>query len=91
MHDIPNFSRTDGGGDLGKSPAVVEAAFSQDVLDGRLSPIVEIEKGRGVVLRATDHMLPQQKPLEEVRADVVAAWKKERGAELADQSRPLPR
>jgi peptidyl-prolyl cis-trans isomerase D len=86
VHDIPNFSRTDGGGDLGKSPAVLQAAFSQDVLDGHLSPIVELEKGRGVVLRATDHVLPQQKPLEAVRADVVAAWKKERGAELAAQA-----
>jgi peptidyl-prolyl cis-trans isomerase D len=85
VHDIPNFSRTDGGGDL-KAPAVLQAAFSQDVLDGRLSPIIEIEKGRGVVLRATDHVLPQQKPLEAVRADVVAAWKKERGAELAAEA-----
>jgi peptidyl-prolyl cis-trans isomerase D len=86
VHDIPNFSRTDGGGDLGKAPAVLQAAFSQDVLDGRLSSIVELEKGRGVVLSATDHVLPQQKPLEAVRADVVAAWKKERGAELAGQA-----
>ncbi len=83
VHDIPKFSRLDGGGDLGKVPAVLAAAFSQDVLDGRLSSMVEVEKGRGVVLRATDHMLPQQKPLDAVRADVVAAWKKQRGAELA--------
>ncbi len=85
VHDIPNFSRTDGGGDL-KAPAVLQAAFSQDVLDGRLSPIIEIEKGRGVVLRATDHVLPKQKPLEAVRADIVAAWKKGRGAELAAEA-----
>jgi peptidyl-prolyl cis-trans isomerase D len=86
VHDIPNFSRTDGGGDLGKTPAVLQAAFSQDVLDGRLSPIVELEKGRGVVITAADHVLPQQKPLEAVRAEVVAAWKKQRGAELASQA-----
>jgi peptidyl-prolyl cis-trans isomerase D len=83
VHDIPNFSRTDGGGELGKAPAVLEAAFSQDVLDGHLSPMVEVDKGRGVVLRATDHKLPQQKPLEAVRTDIIAAWKKQRGAELA--------
>ena len=53
------------------------------MLDGRLSSIVEVEKGRGVVLRATDHKLPQQKPLEAVRTEIVAAWKKQRGAELA--------
>jgi peptidyl-prolyl cis-trans isomerase D len=83
VHDIPDFSRTDGGGELGKAAPVLEAAFSQDVLDGRLSSMVEVEKGRGVVVRATDHKLPQQKPLEAVRTEVVAAWKKQRGAELA--------
>jgi peptidyl-prolyl cis-trans isomerase D len=81
--EVPVFSRSDGGGALGKAPAVIEAAFSQDVLDGRLSPTIEVEKGRGVVLRATDHKLPQQKPLDAVRTDLVAAWKKQRGAELA--------
>jgi peptidyl-prolyl cis-trans isomerase D len=84
VQDIANFSRSDGGGALGKVPAVTDAAFNQDVLDGRLSPIVEIEKGRGVVMRATDHKLPQQKPLDAVRTEVVAAWKKQRGVELAD-------
>jgi peptidyl-prolyl cis-trans isomerase D len=83
VQDIPNFTRTEGGGALGNNQAVVEAAFSGDVLDGRLSSIVEVEKGRGVVLRATDHRLPQQKPLEAVRSDVVNAWKKQRGVELA--------
>jgi peptidyl-prolyl cis-trans isomerase D len=81
--EVPVFSRIDGGGALGKVPAVIEAAFSQDVLDGRLSPIVEVEKGRGVVLRATDHKLPQQKPLDAVRDLVASAWKKQRGVELA--------
>ncbi len=81
--EVPVFSRIDGGGALGKVPAVIEAAFSQDVLDGRLSSMVEVEKGRGVVLRATDHKLPQQKPLDAVHAELVAAWKKQRGVELA--------
>jgi peptidyl-prolyl cis-trans isomerase D len=84
VSEIADFSRANGGGALGKVPAVIEAAFNQDVLDGRLSPIVEVEKGRGVVLRATDHKMPQQKPLEAVRSEVVAAWKKQRGVELAD-------
>jgi len=83
VQDIANFSRSGGGGALGNVPAVIDAVFSQDVLDGRLSPIVEVEKGRGVVLRATDHKVPQQKPLEAVRTEVVAAWKKQRGVELA--------
>jgi peptidyl-prolyl cis-trans isomerase D len=81
--EVPMFSRIDGGGALGRVPAVIDAAFSQDVLDGRLSPMVEVEKGRGVVLRATDHKLPQQKPLDAVRPELAAAWKKQRGVELA--------
>jgi hypothetical protein len=48
-----------------------------------LSSIIEVEKGRGVVLRATDHKLPQQKPLDAVRTELTAAWKKQRGVELA--------
>ena len=83
VHDIPKFSRTAGGGDLGNSPAVLQAAFSQDVLDGRLSSIVEVAKGRGVVLRGTDHQLPQEKPLEAVRPEIIDAWKKQHGTELA--------
>jgi len=81
--EVPDFSRTDGGGALAKSAKAIEAAFSPDVLDGRVSPIVEIDKGRGIVLKATDHKLPQQKPLDAVRTEVVAAWKKQRGIELA--------
>ena len=81
--DVPNFSRSEGGGALGKVQPVIDAAFSPDVLDGHLSPIVELDKGRGVVLRSTDHKLPAQKPLEAVRNEVVAAWKKQRGVELA--------
>jgi peptidyl-prolyl cis-trans isomerase D len=83
VQEVPEFSRGEGGGALGKVPAVIDAAFSQDVLDGRLSSLVEVEKGRGVVLRATDHKLPQQKPLETVRTETIAAWKKQRGVELA--------
>jgi peptidyl-prolyl cis-trans isomerase D len=81
--EVPLFSRIDGGGALGKVPAVIEAAFSQDVLDGRLSSMVEVEKGRGVVLRATNHKMPQQKPFDAVHNEVLAAWKKQRGVELA--------
>ncbi|HLW23976.1 MAG TPA: SurA N-terminal domain-containing protein [Steroidobacteraceae bacterium] len=83
VHEIDNFSRTEGGGELGKVPAVLQAAFSQDVLDGHLSSMIEVDKGRGVVLQASDHKLPAQKPLEAVRDQVVAAWKRQRGAELA--------
>jgi peptidyl-prolyl cis-trans isomerase D len=86
IQQIADFSRSEGGGALGNSPKVIEAAFSQDVLDGHLSQTVEVEKGRGVVLRATDHRLPQQKGLSDVRTEAVAAWKKQRGVELAQSA-----
>ena len=83
VQEIADFSRANGGGTLGNAPKVIEAAFSHDVLDGHLSQTVEVEKGRGVILRATDHRLPQQRVLADVRAEVTAAWKKQRGVELA--------
>jgi peptidyl-prolyl cis-trans isomerase D len=83
VKEISGFSRQSGGGGLGAAPNVIQAAFSQDVLDGRLSPITEIEKGRGVVLRGSNHKLPQQKPLSAVLAEVTEAWKKQRAVELA--------
>ena len=83
VQQVADFSREGGGGTLGKAPQLIDAAFSQDVLDGHLSPLVEIEKGRGVVLHASDHRLPHERPLAEVHAAVLAAWKKQRGAELA--------
>jgi peptidyl-prolyl cis-trans isomerase D len=83
VQEIVGFSRTEGGGALAKSPKAIEAAFSQDVLDGHVSPIVEVDKGRGVVLKASDHKLPQQLALDAVRGQVVKAWKEQRGRELA--------
>ncbi len=83
VQSVTGFSRASGGGALGANPKVIEAAFSQDVLDGHLSPIVEMDQGRGVVLRATNHQVPQQKPLAEVHDAVLAAWQKARGVELA--------
>src|SRR3984885_10156850 len=84
VQEIPGYSRSSGGGALGDVRAVTEAAFSQDVLDGHLSGTVEIEKGRGVVLHATNHKLPQQKPLDAVRGEIVTAWKHQKGIELAN-------
>lgn len=83
VKEVPGFSRTTGGGVLGNSPKLIQAVFSQDILDGRLSPIIEIDKGRGVVVRGSNHQLPRQKPLEAVLAEVSVALKKQRSEELA--------
>jgi len=86
VQEIADFSRASGGGALGNSPKVIEAAFGADELDGRVSPIVELDKGRGIVLKVSDHKLPAQKPLDAVRDQVVSAWKKQRGEQLAAEA-----
>jgi len=83
VQEVADFSRSDGGGALGNPPKLIEAAFSADALDGRVSPIVELDKGRGIVFKVSDHKSPAQKPLAAVREAVVAAWKKQRGEQLA--------
>jgi peptidyl-prolyl cis-trans isomerase D len=86
VQEIADFSRTGGGGALGDSPKLIEAAFSADALDGRVSPIVELDKGHGIVLKVSDHKSPAQKPLAEVREAVISAWKKQRGEQLAAEA-----
>ncbi len=83
VKQVEGFSKTGGGGSLPNTPTLIEAVFSQDVIDGRLSPIIEVEKGRGIVVRGANHKLPQQKPLEAVLTEVTEALKKQRSEELA--------
>ncbi|MBS0613301.1 MAG: peptidylprolyl isomerase [Proteobacteria bacterium] len=83
VKQIEGFSKTTGGGALGNSPKLMEAVFSQDVIDGRISPIIEVEKGRGIVVRGSNHRLAQQKPLQAVLAEVTEAVKKQRSEAMA--------
>jgi len=86
VQEIRDFSRAGGGGALGNSPKVIEAAFSTDALEGHVSPIIEIDAGRGIVLQVSDHKMPAQQPLDAVREAVIAAWKKQRGEALAAEA-----
>jgi len=83
VKQVDGFSRTSGGGALGNSPKVLDAIFSSDVIDGRLSQLIEVEKGRDIVVRGSNHRLPQQKSLESVRAEVTAAVKAQRSEQMA--------
>ena len=70
-----------GEGVLG-NPKVTAAAFSEEVLvERRNSDLIEPEKDaqRAVVVRVTDHREASVKPLSEVRDEVVAELRKERG------------
>ncbi|MGH8578874.1 MAG: SurA N-terminal domain-containing protein [Gammaproteobacteria bacterium] len=65
------FSR-DGGDGIAAEPKVIEAAFSPAVLDqGENSETLELENDRVVVLRVEEHKPAAQRPLSEVREEIV--------------------
>jgi peptidyl-prolyl cis-trans isomerase D len=67
---VKGFTR-EGGGELGAEPEVIEAAFSEDVLERRQnSPLVTIGEDRVLVLRVTDHKAAEPRPLDQVRAQI---------------------
>jgi len=69
------FARTGGSG-LTAEPKLISAAFSDEVLQqGHNSEPVELRGGRVVVLREKEYQAAAQRPLEEVRAEVVTRLK----------------
>jgi peptidyl-prolyl cis-trans isomerase D len=72
LHTLKGFTRQ-GGGELGADAGVIEAAFSEDVLERRQnSPLVAVGEDRAVILRVVDHQPAQAKPLADVRAQIEA-------------------
>jgi peptidyl-prolyl cis-trans isomerase D len=74
------------------SPSLLNAAFSEDVLQaGHNSEVIELDESRFVVLRVREHNEPELKPLEEVRREIVAAITDEtaRAAVAAEAKRAL--
>jgi peptidyl-prolyl cis-trans isomerase D len=71
------FSRAGGAG-IANNPKVVNAAFSDDVLNGgNNSAPVEIGDDRAVVVRVADHKAAALPPLQEIRDKVTAAARKD--------------
>jgi peptidyl-prolyl cis-trans isomerase D len=80
---VTGFTR-EGGGDLGAEPSVIEAAFSDDVLERRQnSPLLTIGEDRALVLRVTDHKAAEPRPLEVVSAQIREQLKTQRMREAA--------
>jgi peptidyl-prolyl cis-trans isomerase D len=72
LHTVKGFTR-EGGGEFGPDPNVIEAAFSEDVLERRQnSPLVTVGDDRALVLRVTDHKPAEARPLAQVREQIVA-------------------
>ena len=73
-----------GGTGIAENSAVVEAAFSEDVLlNGNNSAPIEIAPDHIVVLRVQEHQEASQQPLEQVRADVEQLARDKKARELA--------
>src|SRR5690606_21975553 len=93
IKEAPSFSRESGGGELGARPEIIEAAFSEHVLNGENSRPMELAPGHVIVLRVTAHRPAEPRPLEEVKQDIVAAIRKEQSErqalELAERSAGL--
>jgi peptidyl-prolyl cis-trans isomerase D len=69
---VSGFTR-EGGGDLGKDQGVIDATFSDEVLEqGHNSPLVTVGEDRALVLRVSDHKAAEPRPLSDVRAQIEA-------------------
>jgi peptidyl-prolyl cis-trans isomerase D len=83
IKEIPGFTRDNQTAFPGH-PEVAEAAFSLGTLeDGENSRVIELGENHAMVLRVTDHKLPQPQPLEQVRDAIAQTLKNERGREMA--------
>lgn len=80
---IKGFTR-EGGGELAADPGVIDAAFSEEVLEqGRNSPLVAVGEDRALVLRVTEHTPAEPRPLADVRAQIEAQLKTQAARDAA--------
>jgi len=78
------FTRAGGAG-IAATPAVIEAAFSRDVLtDGVNSKPIALDADRLVVIRKAEYEAPRQRELAEVEATLREALRNEEARKLAD-------
>ena len=82
--EVAQFVRGVGGGSLGNSRELQDAAFSDSVLaEHRIGGPVLIGDDRLVLVQALDHHRPAPKPLAEVRDTIVTALRAERASQAA--------
>ncbi len=81
----PLFSRRGGPGIFG-NPKLIEAAFSDDVLNAnRNSDLVELSDTHVLVLHLREHKPASLRPLAEVRTEIIRRLKREKAIALAKQ------
>lgn len=82
--EVAQFERGKGGAPLGDSPELEDMVFSNAVLDEkRVGGPVAVGEDRLVIVKALHHHKPEPKPLATVREEIVAAIRKEEGAQAA--------
>ncbi|CAM3647876.1 SurA N-terminal domain-containing protein [Parendozoicomonas haliclonae] len=85
IQSSPLFGRNGGEG-IAANARVVAAAFSEDVLELRAnSDLVELSPEQVAVLHIREHKKSEQKPVADVKDEIVAAIQTERGAEQLKQ------
>ena len=85
LKTVEGFTR-EGGGELGDNVEVIEAAFSEDVLErGQNSPLIALGEDKAIVLRVTKHTPAVAKPLADVRAQIETELKLRAAREAAEK------
>lgn len=84
---VSGWISRDGGAGIGGSPAVIRAAFAAEVLeDGYNSAPLEVDEGRMVVVRVGERRAAQQRPFDEVRAEIESELRRELASGLVSQA-----
>lgn len=85
--EVPQFTRDTGGAPLGAAPELRELVFSGPVLDEkRIGGPIGVGEDRIVVVKVLEHRKPEPRPIAEVRDEIAAALKKERGSQAAQKA-----
>jgi peptidyl-prolyl cis-trans isomerase D len=83
VREIKGFTR-EGGGELGADQGVIDAAFSEDVLQRRQnSPLIPVGEDKAVVLRVAAHKPAEPRPLAEVRTEIETRLRAQAAREAA--------
>ena len=70
VREIKGFTR-EGGGEFGAEQGVIDAAFSEDVLDRRQnSALIPVGDDKAAIVRVVAHKPAEPRPLAEVRGDI---------------------
>lgn len=84
LGEVADFTREGGGAPLGADQELRDVVFSDSVLaERRIGRPVPLGDDRLVLVKVLEHRRPAAKPLEAVRAQIVATLRAERGAAAA--------